>query len=166
MNLTPQETAWLLVWLEDHQKKMPGARSYPPHYDATSWDIDDIFHVFRREAVFSHDRVWQAVSERASTGLWPKMKSEDAFWLRQRWAMATRYCRAVLEKHSRSANSTVLAKCPTDAQAAIKWLLLDEWDRRLVDIWIHENARDCIGCDWPEDGREHELEREFQKRGI
>jgi hypothetical protein len=166
MNPTIQEIAWILLWLEDHQKKMPGGRSRPPHYDATSWDFDDLFRVFRREATGSPDRLWQAVTERASTGLWPKMKPTDSFWLRQRWAMAVRYCRAVLEKRSRSDPTAVLASRPTDAQAAIRWLLSDKWDERLADIWIRENARDCVSCDWPEDGREYELERYFQKLGI
>jgi hypothetical protein len=171
MNLTPQEIAWLLLWLEDHQKKMPGARAHPPHYNATSWDIDDLFRAFREDAVWSRDILWQAVSVRAGTGVWPKIESRYAFWLRQRWTMAIRYCRAVLETRSHSDPTAVLASCPKDAQAAIRWLLLDEWDGRLVDIWIRENARDCVSCDWlddSEDGdeRERELERYFERRGI
>jgi hypothetical protein len=98
MNLTHGEVAWLLLWLEDHQKKMPGGRSHHPHYDATSWDFDDLFRAFREDAVWTRETVWQAVSDRAKTGTWPKMKPTHSFWLRERWLMASRYCRAILEE--------------------------------------------------------------------
>jgi hypothetical protein len=123
------------------------------------------------DAVWSRDVLWKAVCERAENGIWPKIESRHAFWLRQRWELACRYCRAVLEKQTRSDPTAVLASRPTDAQAALKWLLIDQWDARFVDIWIRENARDCVFCDWLEesedgDDREKELERNFQKRGI
>jgi hypothetical protein len=81
--------------------------------------------------------------------------------------MALRYCRAVLEKRSRSDPSAVVASRPTDAQAAIKWLWIDLWDTRLVDIWIRENARVCVAVDWPEDDEaQRELDRYFDKIGA
>jgi hypothetical protein len=166
MNLTPQEMAWLLAVLEDIQKKMPGARSREPHYDASSWDFDDLFRAFREQAVWSRDIIWQAVAERISTGVWPKVEPKYSFWLRQRSLLALRYCRAVLEKSNGSDSKTVIASRPNDAQAALKWILLDLWDTRLVDMWIRENARACVSSDWPEEGVEYELEKYFEKMGV
>ena len=167
MNLTPQEIAWSLLELEGFQKKMPGTRSRAPHYDASSWDLEDLFRAFREDAVWSRDIVWRAVCERASTGIWPKMETRYSFWLLQRWLMALRYCRAVLEKRSKSDPSAVVASRPTDAQAAIRWLWIDLWDTRLVDIWIRENASLCVGVDWPEDGgTQRELDRYLEKIGA
>jgi hypothetical protein len=167
MNLSPQEITWLYLWLEEHQKKMPGGRSRRPHYNATSWDLDDLFRAFRVDAVWSREIVWKAVSERAAAGAWPKMEPSHSFWLMQRWEMASRYCCAVLEKASKEDSSPIIAASPVDAQAAIKWLLLDLWDGRLVDLWIRENARDCVAVDWPESGEEpYLLEQYLKKRGM
>ena len=168
MNMSAEEFAWLLLDLESVAKKMPGTRSQDPHYDASTWDLDDLFRAFRADAVWSRDIIWKAVSERATSGIWPKMETKHSFWLRQRWLMALRYCRAVLENRRHSDPTAVVANRPKDAEAALKWLWIDLWDTRLVDVWIRENARSCVAVDWPESGEgiEQELERYFRKIGA
>jgi hypothetical protein len=163
MNPTLEEIAWLYSWLKEHKEKMPGGRSSGPHYNASCWDLDDLFRAFREDAVGSRDRVWQAVLKRGQSGAWPKMKSSDAFWLRERWLMAERYCREVLEEGSNPV-SQIPVSSPKDTQATIEWLLLDLWDDTLVDLWIRENARDYVYADhYKSEEAPEELERYLRK---
>jgi len=76
------------------------------------------------------------------------MKTADAYWLRQRWAMAQYYCREASETGIRSA-SPAPPTPPRDAQKAIGWLLLDLWDERLSDLWVAEHARDFVVVEDP-----------------
>ena len=80
--------------------------------------------------------------------------------------MAERYCREVLERPSHLA-SPVVAQRPPDPEAAVRWLLLDLWDGQLVDVWIRENARDCVYADhYKSEDAPYELERYLQKLGV
>ncbi len=162
MPLSDEELAWCLLQLEQLEANLPKRRfrNYP-FYDATSWDLDDLFRAFREDMRSSRDLIWSALLERAKFDVWPDLPKAAFFWLRQRLAMARRYCRSVLEESSRS--DPIQANPPKDAPAAMKWLVLDLWDERLAEIWLHENAREYVVVSWPEDGNDYELERYLKK---
>lgn len=162
MPLSPEELAWSLLQLEKLEANLPKRcfRNYP-FYDATSWDLDDLFRTFRRDTRSSRELIWSVLLERAKLGVWPNLSKEVFFWLRQRLAMARRYCEAVLAKSHRS--GPISASPPKDAPAATKWLVLDLWDERLAEIWLRENARTYVVVSWPEDDNEYELERYLEK---
>lgn len=166
MKLTDQQLQSALQWLEAHRMKKRGGKPFSPHYNATSWDLDDLFRAFRRDAVGSRDIIWQAVSERTIKGDWPKLQSRDSFWLSQRWSMAVRYCQEVLEQSKTTATSEAPSNHPKVDMEAVKWLLMDLWDQSLVDVWIQENARDSVVVEWPEDDNEYQLEAYFRKIGA
>jgi hypothetical protein len=162
MPLSHEELAWSLLQLEQLQANLPKRRfrNYP-FYDATSWDLDDLFRAFRQDMRSSRELIWSALLERAKFGTWPDLPKSAFFWLRQRLAMALRYCRAVLEESSRP--DPIPANPPKDTPAAIKWLVIDFWDERLAEIWLRENAREYVVVSWPEDENDYELERYLQK---
>jgi hypothetical protein len=162
MPLSHQELAWSLPQLEELEANLPNRRfrNYP-FYDATSWDLDDLFCAFQQDMCSSRDLIWSALLERVTLGIWPNLPKPAFFWLRQRLAMAIRYCRTVLEKSLPS--DPIPANRPKDAPAAIKWLVLDLWDERLAELWLRENAREYVVVSWPEDDNEYELERYLQR---
>jgi hypothetical protein len=163
MKHTYEELAWLLVWFEEHKRKMPSSRRFEPYYNASSWDLDDLFRAFREDAVGNRQAVWDAVWERSKLGKWPKIHSSTAFWLKERWEMAESFCRYLLQTRNASL-PPVLAAQPTNPEASIKWLLLDMWDTSLVDAWIRERAREFVFADDGHcEGSEAELERYLNK---
>ena len=143
MNLSFDNLAWLAQWFKRHGKKLPHPRKWVPLYNATSWDLDDLFACFRRDALYTRNQVWTTLLERDKTGAWPKMQTSDAFWLRARWHAAEEFCNTAIAGKMSSATSYP-GYPPTDVQAAIKWLVLDLWDEQLVDEWICQHARDYV----------------------
>lgn len=163
MKYTYEELAWLLVWLEEHKVKMPNPRRFQPYYDASSWDLDDLFRAFREDAVSNRQAVWDAIWERSKLGKWPRVHSSTAFWLRERWGMAEEYCRYLLQTRD-SSLGPVLATRPPNPEASIKWFLLDKWDQSLVDAWLRDRAREFVFADDGHcDGSEAGLERHLEK---
>jgi hypothetical protein len=162
MNLSPDEISWLLRWLKEQKKRMPGGQSRGPSYNVAGRDLDEIFLIFREDAVWAGTLCWQVVSERIATGQWPKMKPSHSYWLRQRWLMAERFCRDSLVK-APAAHATK----PSNVDATVRWLLIELWDTGLVDLWIRENARDCVYADhFKCEESPGELERYFAKHNM
>lgn len=141
MKLTPEEARWLAAWLAERGKKMPSAGRFLPHYKADSWDLRDLFRAFRRDTREFRDTICQAVRQRATTGAWPEMRTEAAFWLRARWQAALSYCREASGTGTGSASATTP---PRDVPAAIERLLSQLWDERFAEEWLREHARECI----------------------
>ena len=164
MQLAPGEYAWLLLQLEELSAKMPYRSRYEPMYDATSWDLEDLFRAFREETLSFREPIWSAVCERAMTGKWPKLSREAVFWLRERLVAARQWCEVVLQKANSS--DPIRATRPKDGRAAIEWLLLELWHEHLADFWLRENARRYVSIHWPmetdEEG-EADLERYLRK---
>lgn len=165
MLLSHEELAWSLLQIEQLEGNLPKRRfrNYP-FYDASSWDLDGLFRAFREDMRSSGDLISSALLERAKSGTWPDLPKEAFFWLRQRLAMALRYCRSVLDECNHSA--PIQANRPKDAQAAIRWLVLDLWDGSLAEIWLKDHAREYVVVSWPEDGNDYDLERYLRKLEV
>jgi len=164
MNLTSQEAGLICSWLRSNAKKLPSPRTFHPCYNVDSWDLQDLFRAFRRDATESRDKIWTFVVQRFDTGVWPKMKTSDAFWLRERWQMAERYCSQVAGLGVYSPIPSDVAP-PKDFQTTAAWLLLDLWDSRLVDVWIRENARAYVSV-WDPSLDESMVELEIYLRKL
>jgi|ERR1035437_10201809 hypothetical protein len=147
MNFTPQESAWLYGWFRDHRKGMPSARSFQPYYNATSWDLQDLFRAFREEALEHPTEVSSIVSALTTGHKWPRLKTKDAFWIEARWGEVEAHCMSV--SGMRSLAIPASATPPKDAPAAIGWLLQEAWETRFVDSWIRDNARWYVSVDDP-----------------
>jgi hypothetical protein len=159
--LTPGEALWLQVRLEEHGRKIPAVYNYRPFYPLKHNDLEELVRAFREEAIGARERIWILVLERSIKGAWSKAKRQDAFWLRQRWNMAARLCQGLLERNN---DSAIRATPPKDALETTKYILLDLWDRRLVDIWLREHAREYIVLDqYCAEERREELESFLQK---
>ena len=146
MNLTPQEAFWLLGWFRANRKRLPSGQTYAPHFDATSYNADELLW-FLREDALGWDEVITAVITALTTGQKrERLKREAAFWINVRWDATDSYCMALARKGPCTA---VSATRPADVSAAIRWLLLDAWRDRFVDEWVRENARNYITVDDP-----------------
>jgi hypothetical protein len=78
MSLSPEELAWSLLQLEQLEANLPKRRfrNYP-FYDATSWDLDDLFRAFRQDMRSSRELIWSALLERAKFGHNTKTKNYE-----------------------------------------------------------------------------------------
>jgi hypothetical protein len=145
VKLMAGEALWIQEWLQAHGQKLPGVRRFQPGYKADSGNFDEIFRVFRLDAIGFRESIWKAVLERSISGAWPRVDRETAFWLRERWKMAQRLCALIIQKGN---NSATRASRPKDAQTTIRWFLLEAWDERLVDLWVREHAREYVYTDY------------------
>jgi hypothetical protein len=134
----------------DTSAKLPKTGSYEPHYDATSWDLDDLYRAFREEALRSQSEVLPLVEAWESQGAWPRGKYKGKFWLRARIEEASAFVREIVEVPSNSA-IRFDESLPTDARSVTRWLLYTRWDEQLADYWLSENLEfythldDCPG---------------------
>jgi len=158
-SLSDQEWLALDRQLHDTVCKLPKCGNYEPHYDATSWDLDDLYRAFREEARRSQSEVLRIVEEFENQGAWPRGRYKAKFWLRARSEEASAFVREIVAAASHSAiraDETLQADAPT----AIRWLLYTRWDEQSVDYWLSANLQDYVHlCDCP--GGEEQLE-EFQ----
>lgn len=146
MTFSPPEAAWLYFRLVEHGKRAPSSRTFEPYYNASSWDLQDLFRAFRADATelpAALSKAGLVVTRRAA---WPRMKTCEAFWIRERWGMAERYCLEVSGMNTLSGGQ-VASTPPADPESAILGLLTDLWNERLVDVWIRENARSYVSVD-------------------
>lgn len=127
---------------------MPSPRSFQPHYDATSWDLRDLFRAFREEALECPSGVSSIVSALTTGHKWPRLKTKDAFWMEARWGEAEGYCMSVSRRAIHSV-TLVSTPPPKDASAVIGWLLQEAWETRFVDLWLRDNARWYVSVDDP-----------------
>lgn len=141
LKLSRDEWAWVLVTLLSMEKKMPGHARHKMCYNATRWDLDDLYRAAFEEACAHREEVWRAVELRAIDGRWPKVKPAVAFWLSARTKAARGFAEAVLAK-AKPSDTPPHAMPPADGQSVIKQLLLDYWDGCFVDDWLAENLRD------------------------
>ena len=146
MNMTEPEAMWLLGWLRKYRKKIPPEGRYQPHFDATSWDLDEILHGLREEALGSREAVSLVVLALTTGQKRKRLKPRDQFWLNARWDSAVSHCERVART---GRDSATLPTPPTDAPASIGWLLLECWEKQLAEEWVRENAREYIVVDDP-----------------
>ena len=146
MKVTPGNAAWFLPLFDSGSRRMPSPRTFEPYYNATSWDFDDLMRAFREDAVMSGPAVWEACAVFLSNGRWPRMKVEPAFWLRERWSMAGRLCRAIFDETSQRQGGCLPAK-PDDQVGMLEHLVIDIWDDSFVDLWLRHNARSYARVD-------------------
>jgi hypothetical protein len=145
MTLSPEEAAWLYFRFQQHDKKMPSPRTFQPYYNASSWDLDDLFTTFRDDALDTLHTTAKAVLVVTQGKAWPRMTTKEAFWMRERWQMAERYCRQLVT--TKYALGPVPNTPPVDVPAALEWLLTDLWAEQLVDVWLRENARSYVSVE-------------------
>jgi hypothetical protein len=146
MKLTPEEAAWLYRWFREHRKGMPSPRSFQPHYDATSWDLEELFGAFREEALEPPAKMSSVVNALVAERKWPRMRTRDAFWMEARWGEAEGHC-LILSGIQLGSDLPIYVTPPQEPRAAIEWLLQWAWETRFVDLWLRDNARSYVSVD-------------------
>ena len=145
MTLTAEEAAWLYFRFQEHGKKMPSSSTFQPYYNASSWDLDDLFSTFRDDALETLHTTSKAINVIIQGKAWPRMNTKEAFWMRERWQLAEQYCKELILAKYRPGPVPNLP--PSDVPAVLTWLLSDLWAERLVDVWLQENARSYVSVE-------------------
>lgn len=139
----PDEAEMMYVWLTGMCANLRSTGpKFAPYRDVTSWCYEEIYCGLLEEMKSLPREVISLVSERASSGRWPKIEQLDRFWMRKRFEWAIRLCRSRLESVGRKLPPKCRCLRSTDVPEATEWLLLECWDTLGASYTLMENIDD------------------------
>jgi hypothetical protein len=131
------EVLWLYQWFRKAKKSAP-KREWRWAPVSPSWDRQEVVERFRSEATTDEAVIWQAVSERESSGRWPRLSVRAGHFLRERLHEGEALCSEILRKRG-PLDPAVRATQPPDAEALVRSILIDHWNSTGVQYWIEDN---------------------------
>lgn len=160
--LTEEEWDAITPWLVAEEQKLPKPGSRIPCYNATNWDLDDIYNSAHHDSLHSRTAVSAMLECKATTGKWPKVTSEEKFWLRARWEAGLMVVQTVECALERSLERKLSITMP-DLLPLAKVVVLDYWDSGMAHEWFSANLSDNIFREQYDDDEEGTNQRHFER---
>jgi len=134
------EVLWLHEWFRKTRKSAP-TRQWRWAPASPSWDSQEIFEGFRREATTDSADIWRAVCEHEISGRWPKLSGRAAYFLRERLDSGLALCSEMLRRHN-PIDPAARAIQPQGSEALVRQLLVEDWDTKGVEAWLEDHKQD------------------------
>lgn len=139
MEASVNEVAWLSAQLQALWRKHPSYGQYRPHVSGGYFDETDCRAALTDQAREDDNSIWLAVSERTTTGRWPRLKPRTKFFLEARLLQAMQVCEDFLRE--RKAEETRASDVPAArGRALLEWALEEYWVDTGVRVWVEDNA--------------------------